>query len=159
MLVPGGIGAAPVTFLVEYESENSYRFVVFNTDPTGGLAYHPSSAAALGADTPSQETKEPSNAAKMDEMDGMGNQTPGAAAGEAGAAAGKGCCASPSKLRYQTALVVRDVRTEKMLDNAFWGMLFKLAAVPSKQNTPEKLYDLLLAFFGGQASGADRCGV
>lgn len=32
------------------------------------------------------------------------------------------------------------------MDDIFWGFLFKLAVYPSKQNTPEKLYDLIVPF-------------
>ena len=32
------------------------------------------------------------------------------------------------------------------MDDAFWGLLLKLAILPAKENRPEKLYDLLLPF-------------
>jgi hypothetical protein len=98
MLVPGGIGPRVVVYIVERESEDAYRFSVINTDPTGGLDYHVSTAS------------------------------------------------NPPRLQYQTVLSVKNVTAERMLDDAFWGMLFKLALYPSKQNTPDKLYDLLLPF-------------
>jgi hypothetical protein len=49
-------------------------------------------------------------------------------------------------VRYQTALVVRDIAADRLKDDAFWAFFFKMAAVPSKHNTPDKFYDLLLSF-------------
>ena len=98
MLVPGGIGPRAVTYIVEKESEEFYRFSIVNTDPTGGLDYHVSRAD------------------------------------------------QPSRLKYQTVLSVKEVPVAKIMDDAFWGLLFKLALMPAKQNTPEKLYDLLIPF-------------
>lgn len=37
-----------------------------------------------------------------------------------------------------------NIPAKKMLDDAFWGFLFKLVVYPSEDNTPDKLYDLLL---------------
>jgi hypothetical protein len=53
---------------------------------------------------------------------------------------------SPPRIQYQTVLTVKNIPAERMLDDAFWGMLFKLALYPSKQNTSDKLYDLLIPF-------------
>lgn len=50
------------------------------------------------------------------------------------------------KIKFQTVLVVRDITHAKIMDDAFWGLLFKLSAVPAKQNTPDKLYSLLVPF-------------
>ena len=53
---------------------------------------------------------------------------------------------SSPKLIYHTALVVKDIPIVKMMDDAFWGLLLKLAILPAKENRPEKLYNLLLPF-------------
>lgn len=54
---------------------------------------------------------------------------------------------TPNKLKYQNLFSVNDVTTEKIMDDAFWGMLFKLAVFPDpKFNTPSKLYAWLLPF-------------
>lgn len=34
----------------------------------------------------------------------------------------------------------------KILDDGFWGCLLKLQVFPSKQNTPDKVYDLLIPY-------------
>ena len=53
----------------------------------------------------------------------------------------------PNKLKYQNMFSVNDVTSEKILDDAFWGLLFKLAVYPDpKFNTPDKLYGWLLPF-------------
>jgi hypothetical protein len=49
-------------------------------------------------------------------------------------------------LKYQTTLVVKDVTSAKISDDAFWGILLKLAILPAKENSPDKLYNLLLPF-------------
>jgi hypothetical protein len=43
MLVPGGIGAHPVIYILERKAE-SFRVVFVNTDPLRGLRYHISTA-------------------------------------------------------------------------------------------------------------------
>lgn len=48
MLVPGGIGAAPLMYIVERYSAELCRFVVVNTNPHMGLDYHESSAHRPG---------------------------------------------------------------------------------------------------------------
>lgn len=54
---------------------------------------------------------------------------------------------SPNKLKFQNMFTVSDVSPEKIMDDAFWGMLFKLAVYPDpKFNTPDKLYAWLLPF-------------
>lgn len=53
---------------------------------------------------------------------------------------------SPPLLKYQTVVVLRDVPITKIMDDAFWGLLLKLAILPAKENRPEKLYNLLLPF-------------
>lgn len=98
MIVPGGIGPRVVVYIIERESENVFRFSVVNTDPTGGLEFHLSTASTT------------------------------------------------SRIQFQTILSVKGVSSEKMLDDAFWAMLFKLALLQSKHNTTDKLYDLLLPF-------------
>lgn len=50
------------------------------------------------------------------------------------------------KIKYKTVLAVKDVTAKKIMDDAFWALLFKLALIQSKQNTPDKLYDLLIPF-------------
>lgn len=49
-------------------------------------------------------------------------------------------------IHYQVVLAVKDVTPQKMLDDAFWGILLKLAIIPAKENRPDKLYNLLLPF-------------
>lgn len=44
MLIPGGIGAAPLMFIIERYAAETCRFVVVNTDPHMGLDYHESNA-------------------------------------------------------------------------------------------------------------------
>ena len=53
---------------------------------------------------------------------------------------------SPPLIKYQTVLSVKDISQEKIFDDMFWGILLKLAILPAKENTPEKLYDLLLPY-------------
>lgn len=54
---------------------------------------------------------------------------------------------TPNKLKYQNMFTVNDVSAEKIMDDAFWGLLFKLAILPDpKFNTPAKLYAWLLPF-------------
>ena len=43
-------------------------------------------------------------------------------------------------------VVVRGVSQARIVDDAFWGLLFKLAVYRSEHNTFDKLYDLLLPF-------------
>ena len=50
------------------------------------------------------------------------------------------------KIKYQKVVVIKSITREKILDDAFWGMLFKLAVYKSDHNTFDKLYDLLLPF-------------
>ena len=50
------------------------------------------------------------------------------------------------KIKYHTALVVKNITLAKIMDDAFWGILWKLAILPAKHNRAEKLYDLLLPF-------------
>ena len=52
--------------------------------------------------------------------------------------------ASPPKLKYRTSLVFEPVPAGRLLDDAWWGLVFKLVVIPSKANRPDKLYDLLL---------------
>ena len=49
-------------------------------------------------------------------------------------------------IRYHVVLVVKDIAADKLKDDAFWAILLKLAVLPAKENTPEKLYNLLLPF-------------
>ena len=51
---------------------------------------------------------------------------------------------SPPKLRYRTSLTVDDIPSARMLDDAWWVLLFKLTVMQSKQNRPDKVYDWLL---------------
>lgn len=44
MLVPAGIGAHPVVFILERQT-SSFHVVFINTDPHRGLAYHVSDAS------------------------------------------------------------------------------------------------------------------
>ena len=60
-------------------------------------------------------------------------------------------------IRYQTALVVRDIAAHKVKDDAFWALFFKMAAVPSKHNTPDKFYDLLLSFLADRPIEQVKC--
>lgn len=53
---------------------------------------------------------------------------------------------TPNIIKYHTVLTIKDVKPDKMMDDAFWGLLFKLSTVQSKFNSPEKLYDLLLPY-------------
>jgi hypothetical protein len=56
-------------------------------------------------------------------------------------------CLRPSHLYYQTILTVKEIQQQKIFDDIFWGILLKLAIIPSPQdNTSEKLYDLLLPY-------------
>ena len=57
---------------------------------------------------------------------------------------------SPPKLRYRTSLTVDNIPSTRMLDDAWWILLFKLTVVPSKQNRPDKLYDWLLPWMADQ---------
>ena len=98
LLIPGGINSSLLLYLVEYEGENNYRFVVINTDPNMGLDYHSTTAEF-----------------------------------------------SP-KLMYQTVLVVKNISKTKMMNDAFWLMLFNLSTQKSQHNTSDKLYNLLLPF-------------
>ncbi len=98
LLIPGGINSSLLLYLVEYEGENNYRFVVVNTDPNKGLDYHPTTAEF-----------------------------------------------SP-KLMYQTVLIVKNITKSKMMNDAFWLMLFNLSTQNSPHNTSDKLYNLLLPF-------------
>ena len=53
----------------------------------------------------------------------------------------------PNKLKYQNVFSVNDISAERIMDDAFWGMLFKLAVHPDpKFNTPSKIYAWLLPF-------------
>ena len=52
--------------------------------------------------------------------------------------------ARPPKLRYKTCLSFDSVPAARLLDQAWWLLLFKLSVMPSKHNRPDKLYDLLL---------------
>lgn len=98
MLLPGGIGDQTVVHIVEREEQNSFRFCVINTNPDGGLEWHPCSPER------------------------------------------------PPKIKYQTVVVVKNVSLAKIMDDAFWGILLKLAILPAKENRPEKLYNILLPF-------------
>jgi hypothetical protein len=49
-------------------------------------------------------------------------------------------------IQYQTILSIKDITQQKIFDDMFWGTLLKLAIIPAKENTPEKLYDLLLPY-------------
>ena len=52
--------------------------------------------------------------------------------------------AFPPKLKYRTSLVFDGIPSSRLLDDAWWVMLFKLVVMPSKLNRPDKIYDLLL---------------
>jgi hypothetical protein len=61
--------------------------------------------------------------------------------------------AVPNKLKYQNMLSVNDVSADRIMDDAFWGMLFKLAVFPdAKFNTPAKLYAWLLPFLADRST-------
>ena len=44
VLIPGSIGNHAIMFILEKDSKETYRFVVINTSPYGGLSYHPVTA-------------------------------------------------------------------------------------------------------------------
>ena len=51
------------------------------------------------------------------------------------------------KIKYQTIMVIKNVAPAKIMDDAFWGMVYKLAILPpDKFNKPVVLYDVLLPF-------------
>jgi hypothetical protein len=43
-------------------------------------------------------------------------------------------------------MALDNISPVRVLDDAFWAFLFKLVVYPAKQNTPDKIYDLLLPF-------------
>ena len=53
---------------------------------------------------------------------------------------------SPPLIKYQTVLSIKNITQSKVDDDAFWGILLKLAILPAKENTSEKLYDLLIPY-------------
>jgi hypothetical protein len=53
---------------------------------------------------------------------------------------------SPPFLKYQIILTITNISQKKIFDDLFWGILLKLSILSSKENTPEKLYDLLLPY-------------
>ena len=58
--------------------------------------------------------------------------------------------ASPPKLRYRTSLTIDDIPAARLLDDAWWLLLFKLTVMQSKQNRPDKVYDWLLPWMADQ---------
>jgi len=50
------------------------------------------------------------------------------------------------KIKYKTCLVIEDVRSERMLDDAFWSLAFATHVYGGRHSTPEKIYDLLVPF-------------
>jgi len=53
---------------------------------------------------------------------------------------------SHPKIKYRTVMSIRNIRGEKMLDDAFWTFLLKMTVYGSRENTPDKIYDLLIPY-------------
>eukprot|EP01083_Nonionella_stella_P030773 84290_1 len=52
----------------------------------------------------------------------------------------------PPKIKYKNTIVIDDIAPDRILDDAWWAMVFKLIVYKSKLNGPERLYDYLLPF-------------
>ena len=48
--------------------------------------------------------------------------------------------------RYKTAMVLDNIAPQRIYDEAFWALLFKVGVYPTKFDTPDKIYDLLLPY-------------
>lgn len=44
IMIPGAIAGKPIMYLLERQAAEAFRFVIVNTDPLWGLAYHEASA-------------------------------------------------------------------------------------------------------------------
>ena len=115
-------------YIVERLTPETCRFVVVNTDPHAGLEFHESHAQRPG---------------KL-----MYSSSPHLSPSPL-------LSAPPSysfriKLtiihRYKTCMALDNIPLHKVLDDALWACLLKLQVYPSKQNTPDKVYDLLLPY-------------
>lgn len=60
---------------------------------------------------------------------------------------------TPNKIKYQMVFSVSDVSQTKIMDDAFWAFLFKLAVYPDpKFNTSQKLYAWLVPFLTSKST-------
>ena len=43
-------------------------------------------------------------------------------------------------------MVLDNIAPQRIYDEAFWALLFKVGVYPTKFDTPDKIYDLLLPY-------------
>ena len=126
VLCPGGwaglTSSGAVMHVLERTGEGTFAFVTCNAGE--GLEYHPSApAAACPAHVAARAHEE--------QADGAGDGGGGAAGGAACTANG----ANNEKLLYRTSIRLDDIPRERMLDGAFWSLLFACWPVTISQST------------------------
>ena len=54
--------------------------------------------------------------------------------------------ADAPRIRYKQAIVLDGISEDKVLNDAFWAMLFQLKIYGSKKHTPDKIYSWLAQY-------------
>ena len=57
---------------------------------------------------------------------------------------------SPPKMKYKCSVALNGISDEKMRSDTFWTFMFRLQKQPSPQNTPDKVYELLLPWLANK---------